>query len=209
VEDHGSGMSPEILSQALDPFFTTKEVGKGTGLGLPVAFGIIHAHQGFLTIDTALGKGTRARLYLPRLDEDDADDAKAPASCLATEPDNKPGRRILVVDDEEAVLDVVRRFLGIAGHVVVTATSGQAAMEMLARGESVDLIVLDLMIPREEGLANFRRFRQRLPDIPILLCTGLVHADQARQLLQDGAAELLRKPFRMNDLWQAVTKALK
>ena len=116
VEDHGSGMPPEILSQALDPFFTTKEVGKGTGLGLPVAFGIIHAHQGFLTIDTTLGEGTRARLYLPRLDEDDADDAIRSTSRPATEPEGMPGRRILVIDDEAAVLDVVGRFLGIAGH---------------------------------------------------------------------------------------------
>jgi len=208
VEDHGSGMPPEILSQAFDPFFTTKEVGKGTGLGLPVAFGIIHGHQGFLTIDTTLGEGTRARLYLPRLDEDDADDAIAPSGRPATELEGMPGRRILVIDDEAAVLDVVRRFLGIAGHVVVTTTSGQAAMELLTRGESVDLIILDLMIPREEGPINFRRFRERFPETPILLCTGLVQADQASQLLKEGAADLLRKPFRMNELWQAVNKAL-
>src|SRR5205085_1093775 len=67
VEDHGSGMAPEVLSQALDPFFTTKDVGQGTGLGLPVAFGIVHGHHGVLAIDTASGQGTKVGLYLPRL----------------------------------------------------------------------------------------------------------------------------------------------
>src|SRR5262249_54467960 len=67
VEDHGEGMPPEVLEQALDPFFTTKDVGQGTGLGLPVAFGIVHGHQGYLTIDTVPGEGTRVGLYLPRL----------------------------------------------------------------------------------------------------------------------------------------------
>ena len=208
VEDHGCGMSPEVLGQALDPFFTTKEVGQGTGLGLPVAFGIIHGHQGFMTIDTTIGQGTCARLYLPRLEEEAVGDVATPARGPIAPPGSVPGRRILVIDDEDAVLDVVGRFLGIAGHVVTTATSGQAAMDMLARGPGADLIILDLMIPREEGVANFQRFRQRYPRIPVLLCTGLVHADQASHLLEDGAADLLRKPFRMDDLWNAVNRAL-
>src|SRR5207248_6855567 len=72
VEDHGCGMSAEVLTQALDPFYTTKEVGQGTGLGLPVAFGIITGHQGFLTIDSEVGRGTCVRLYLPRLPHDSA-----------------------------------------------------------------------------------------------------------------------------------------
>lgn len=208
VEDHGCGMSAEVLGQALDPFFTTKEVGKGTGLGLPVAFGIIHGHQGFMTIDTTVGQGTRARIYLPRLDQEAAADAEAPGRGPTAQARDMPSRHILVVDDEDAVLDVVGRFLGIAGHVVTTATSGQAAMDMLARGPSAELIILDLMIPREEGLANFRRFRDRFPHIPILLCTGLVHAEEASHLLEAGAADLLRKPFRMDDLWNAVNRAL-
>lgn len=207
VEDHGTGMPADVLSQALDPFFTTKEVGQGTGLGLPVAFGIIHGHQGFLTIDTEVNKGTCVRLYLPRLRETQAKEDSGQAQVL--EPDNAPGRNILVIDDEAAVLDVVRRFLEIAGHHVVTATSGVEGMEIVNKGQAIDLVILDLMIPREEGAANFRRLRQRLPEVPVLLCTGLVHADQATQLLKEGAADLLRKPFRMNELWYSVNKALR
>jgi len=208
VEDHGSGMSADVLNQALDPFFTTKEVGQGTGLGLPVAFGIIHGHQGFLTIDTHIGQGTKVSLHLPRLKEKIAGSLEPQEEQQVREPDKPTNRRILVIDDEEAVLDVVRRFLVIAGHEVLIATTGSQGLEILDKVNAVDLIILDLMIPREEGAANFRRLRQRLPLTPILLCTGLVQEDQASILLRDGAADLLRKPFRMNQLWLAVNKAL-
>ncbi|HYT90884.1 MAG TPA: PAS domain S-box protein, partial [Gemmataceae bacterium] len=114
VADRGAGMSQEVLNQALDPFFTTKEVGQGTGLGLPVAFGIVHGHQGYLTIDSRPGKGTTVGLYLPRLVGpalgERATDFEA---GQILEPENLPPRDILVIDDEEAVLDVVRRFLEI------------------------------------------------------------------------------------------------
>ena len=103
---------------------------------------------------------------------------------------------------------MVRRFLEIAGHEVLTATSGSAGLEILERGQAVDVVLLDLMIPREEQAANFYRLRKFFPAVPIVLCTGLVQADEAAQLLRDGAADLLRKPFRMHELWSCVDKAL-
>jgi CheY-like chemotaxis protein len=113
-----------------------------------------------------------------------------------------------VVDDEEAVRDVVCRFLEIAGHQVVCVKNGAEALASL-RGEPLpDLVILDLMIPKEDGAANFRAIRAAHPQVPILLCTGLVQMDLAQQLLQEGAADLLRKPFRMNELWYMVNKAV-
>ena len=205
VEDKGTGMAPEVLSQALDPFFTTKEVGKGTGLGLPVAFGIVTGHQGYLTIASELGQGTRITLYLPRLLQHLPDPTTGNITVL--EPEASPQRNILVVDDEEAVQDVIRRFLEIAGHRVICARSGQQALAALA-DQSIDLIVLDWMIPKEDGRGNFHRLRQARPDLAVLLCTGLVDTDQAAELLKEGAVDLLRKPFRMNELWYAVNKSL-
>jgi PAS domain S-box-containing protein len=206
VEDQGCGMAPDVLSQALDPFFTTKDVGQGTGLGLPVAFGIMTGHQGFLTIDSRIDEGTCVRLYLPRLH-----DEAAPVSMLdgvpVLEPEIAPARHILVVDDEEAVTDVIRRFLAIAGHEVTCLTSGERAMEFLTEGRKVDLVILDLMIPREDGATNYRRLRARCPELPILLCTGLVHGNEASVLHETGAA-ILHKPFRMNELWHAVNSCL-
>jgi CheY-like chemotaxis protein len=208
VEDRGQGMTAEVLSQALDPFFTTKEVGQGTGLGLPVAFGIVHGHQGYLTIDTQPGRGTRVGLYLPRL----IGPVPAPhpdfEAGQVLEPEAGPRRTILVVDDEEAVLDVVRRFLEIAGHHVICTTTGQEAVTLLGGGRAVDLVILDLMIPREEGTTTCAALRQRRPGIPVLLCTGLLQTDPAPPLLKEPGVALLRKPFRMNELWYAVNQIL-
>jgi PAS domain S-box-containing protein len=213
VVDTGCGMSPEVLSQALDPFFTTKEVGRGTGLGLPLVFGIVHGHQGFLTIESVPGQGTCVALYLPRLAGPAAVGGPGAFEVgQVLEPESGPGRTILVVDDEEAVLDVVRRFLEIAGHTVLGAGTEKEALDLLGGGQAVDLIILDLMMPRAEGErsgdATFERLRQRFPGVPVLLCTGLLHTDKAPGLLQAGAAGLLRKPFRMNELWYAVAQAL-
>jgi PAS domain S-box-containing protein len=208
VQDEGEGMTAEVLTQALDPFFTTKEVGQGTGLGLPMVFGIVQGHQGFLTIDSAPGKGTCVGLYLPRL----LDRPVEPGPVLVgdaevLEPEQTPGQSILVVDDEEAVLDVVRRFLQIAGHRVQCATSGQEGLDQLAQG-TFDLVILDLMMAGENAAVTFQRIRQLCPRVPVLLCTGLAEAEPAPGLLGQPATGLIRKPFRMNELWYSVKQML-
>jgi two-component system, cell cycle sensor histidine kinase and response regulator CckA len=210
VEDQGCGMSTDVLNQSLDPFFTTKEVGQGTGLGLPMVFGIVQGHQGHLTIDSRPEHGTTVRIYLPRLVESadlDQPSILTPGADVS-EPELVKGRDIIVVDDEDAVLDVVRRFLQIAGHHVRTASSGHDALEMLSQREPVDLVILDLMMPREDAFITFQKFRQRRPGVPVLLCTGLPQADPAPALLRHPGVSLIRKPFRMNELWSAVKQAL-
>jgi CheY-like chemotaxis protein len=214
VQDTGTGMSPEVLAQALDPFFTTKEVGQGTGLGLPMVYGIVQGHQGHLTIDTAAGQGTCVGLYLPRLAEQPFEPPPRKPGVEpilmdeVVEPEPLPGRAILVIDDEESVLDVVRRSLEIAGHDVRCAASGQMGLDHLASGAPVDLIILDLMMPREDTQATFQKLRQAQPDVPVLLCTGLADAEPAPWLSEQTRTALLRKPFRMNELWYAVRPAL-
>jgi PAS domain S-box-containing protein len=209
VQDEGAGMSAEVLGQSLDPFFTTKEVGQGTGLGLPMVFGIVQGHQGYLTIDSEEGVGTRVGLYLPRMVDGPGPPAPVEArDAGAAEPAPAPARTILVIDDEEAVLDVVRRFLEIAGHRVVGATSGQEGLAHLAAGRSFDLVVLDLMMPREDAAATFAKVRLRCPGVPVLLCTGLAEAEPAPRLLREPGTALIRKPFRMSELWSAVRRAV-
>lgn len=203
VADQGCGMPAAVLNQALDPFFTTKEVGQGTGLGLPVAFGIVHGHQGYLAIATQEGEGTCVGIYLRRLELAEAPEPPR-RDAPVQDADIGAGMRVLVIDDEEAVLGVIRRFLEIAGHQVYAASSGARGLEQLAGGLAVDLVILDLMIPREDGGRTLATLRQHYPDLPVLLCTGLLQTDDASDLLGQGAAGLLRKPFRMNELWQAV-----
>jgi PAS domain S-box-containing protein len=209
VADQGCGMTTEVLGQSLDPFFTTKEVGKGTGLGLPMVFGIVQGHQGHLCIETAPGSGTCVGLYLPRLaDLGSRIETGRFEAGEVLEPENVQGRSILVADDEGAVQDVVRRFLELAGHQVTCVSSGREALEVVAKGRKVDLLILDLMMPREDGAKTFRQIRHDRPHLPVLLCTGLPEAEPTPDLLRSGAAGILRKPFRMNELWYAVNQAL-
>jgi PAS domain S-box-containing protein len=210
VEDHGCGMSPEVLSQALDPFFTTKDVGQGTGLGLPMVFGIVQGHQGYLVIDSLPAQGTRVTLYLPRPEKPAPVEleARQPLRPQVLEPEKTAGHSILVIDDEEAVLDVICRFLQIAGHRVTGATSGQQALDLLAGGLAVDLIILDLMMPREDPAVTFQRLKQRRPLVPVLVCTGMPLGDSSLGPLGQQSAGVIRKPFRMNELWYAVKHAL-
>jgi PAS domain S-box-containing protein len=209
VADQGIGMTAEVLGQALDPFFTTKDVGKGTGLGLPMVFGIVQGHQGHLHIETVPGRGTCIGLYLPRLaDRGATTETGRFEAGEVLEPENLPGRSILVADDEGAVQDVVRRFLELAGHQVTCVSSGREALEVVSEGRNVDLVILDLMMPREDGAITFRQIRRDRPHLPVLLCTGLPEVEPTPDLLQSGAAGILRKPFRMNELWYAVNQAL-
>jgi PAS domain S-box-containing protein len=209
VIDRGCGMTPEVRDQALDPFFTTKPVGSGTGLGLPMVFGIVRGHQGFLAVDTQPGQGTCMGIYLPRLTVTRTESAGTPfEGDQVVEPESVAGRHILVVDDEDAVLDVVRRFLEIAGHRVTCAATNNDALTFLSNGWPVDLVILDLMMPREEGANMFQVLRERHPQLPVLLCTGLLDADPAREVLESGSVHIIRKPFRMNELWYAVNQAL-
>jgi len=203
-------MTPEVLSRAIDPFFTTKEVGKGTGLGLSMIFGIVQGHHGCLTIKSKPGLGTQVAIYLPRLVDVPQPDVERQgfAGSQVLEPEVMPGKNILVIDDEQAVLDVVRRFLEIAGHKVQCATSSHQGLEILARLAPADLVILDLMMPGESSIATYQRIRQRRPNLPVLVCTGMPEGEQVPELLEAGAAGILRKPFRMNELWYAVSQAL-
>jgi CheY-like chemotaxis protein len=164
---------------------------------------------GHLSIDSIPGHGTSVKLYLPRGHVQTAKPGREPFEPgLELEPEQVLGREILVVDDEEAVQDVVRRFLEIAGHRVTCVSSGGAALDLVQSGQHFDLVILDLMMPREDGATTFARLRQRRPHLPVLLCTGLAQDDPVPQLLASGAAGLLRKPFRMNELWYSVKQAL-
>ena len=212
VQDDGAGMTAEILRQSLDPFFTTKEVGQGTGLGLPTVYGIVQAHHGYLTIDSEPGRGTTICVYLPRGAEQEVPaDAGPPAfggDDGVVEPETTPGRTILVLDDEEAVADVVRRFLEIAGHRVHCEMTSQAGMDRVGETGCIDLVILDLMMPSEDPRITFEALRRRCPGVPVLLCTGLAETPLVDQLLLQPDTALLRKPFRMHELWYAVKQLL-
>ena len=201
VADTGSGMPPEILDKALDPFFTTKPQGKGTGLGLPIVFGTVKAHQGNLEILSEVGKGTRVRMSFP---------ACKPASAepkSVVEPPPRPGPtalRILVVDDDDLLQHAVRRLLKNLGHMATSVAGGEAALAMIAAGFQPDLVILDMNMPGMDGAAALPRIRALCPHVPVLLATG--RADQAAIDLVESHAcvTLLPKPFDLQSLRQTL-----
>jgi PAS domain S-box-containing protein len=208
VIDRGAGMTQDVLNQALDPFFTTKAVGKGTGLGLPMVLGIVRGHQGFLSIESTPGLGTTVAVFLPRRPiESDSVEADFESGQIF-EPEKVPQHNILVIDDEDAVRDVMRRFLELAGHQVIAVADSQTALDLIEAGNAIDLVILDMMMPDEDGASVYQRLRARRPDLPILMCTDSPVSDPSISLTIPDQTKLIRKPFRMNELWYAVNEVL-
>ena len=203
VRDRGHGMSPEIMSRAFDPFFTTRPVGKGTGMGLSVAMAIVRDHLGFLTIESTLGSGTVVGVFLPRLLEHGEEDTPEDPSI---EPEPVRPARILVHDDEAAVLDVVRRYLEAAGHQVLGARDETEALELARGSDSIDMAIVDNVPSSLETGGLIGQILELRPQLPLLICTGQPLEDS---VIQPGSRQrVLRKPFRMNELGFAVQELL-
>jgi signal transduction histidine kinase len=194
VRDTGQGMPPEVLEKAVDPFFTTKPVGKGTGMGLPLVFGAMRAHGGTLELSSMEGKGTTVLLRFPV-----SGLAKAePASPVEGRP-HRP-RRILLVDDDELILAATPLGLTQMGHRVKVATSGPEALEMLEHGLAVDVVILDQNMPGLTGEETLARLRSLRPALPVLLSSGFLDPALETRLAQDVWVRVLSKPYSLPDL---------
>jgi len=204
VSDTGSGMTEEVLGRVFEPFFTTKPVGKGSGLGLSQVLGFAQQSGGGVRIDTRLGEGSSVKVFLPRA-------ASAPISVRPAEPRaaarSAPGRAgvILLVDDDSAVREITRAFLDEAGYEVVEAGSGGAALEILERGQAVDLLLVDFAMPGMNGVEVAKAVQARRPQLPRLFVTG--HADLTA-LKEVGEDLIVQKPFRQDELRQKIERVL-
>lgn len=166
IEDTGEGIPPEILDRVLEPFFTTKEVGKGTGLGLSMSHGVVKAHGGTLDIESVPGHGTVVRICLPRVPAP-LPPAPPPVASGSPEP-----LRVLVIDDDRDIRDLMRRILERHGHVPILAESGQQGLDALASPPPPDLVVLDQNMPGLTGAQTLARIRSTHPDLPVLIASG-------------------------------------
>jgi PAS domain S-box-containing protein len=199
VADTGTGMSPEILVRATEPFFSTKPFGKGTGLGLAQVYGIARQSRGALRIESREGEGTIVRLLLPRiagelLGDDGGDEAAAP-----TEPrEAAASARILVVDDDADVRAFLADILVTLGHQVETAESADAALASLAQA-APDLALLDFAMPGMNGAELARAARKLHPGLAIVFVTGFAESDQLEGAL-GGEVPVLKKPFGVEEL---------
>ena len=196
VADTGCGMSSEVLDKALDPFFTTKPQGKGTGLGLPIVFGTVKAHQGKMELLSDAGKGTTVRMHFPACER--GIEEPKPVVEAQSAPAAK-ALQVLVVDDDELLQHALRRLLKNLGHAATSVFGGEAALEMIEMGFRPDLVILDMNMPGMDGAVALPRIRALCPTVPVLLATG--RADQAAIDLVDNHAHvtLLPKPFDLEN----------
>lgn len=193
VTDTGTGMDGSVLARVTEPFFTTKEAGRGTGLGLAMARGFAEQSGGGLAIESAPGQGTGVSLWLPAAA---APPALPDAAAPVVERTGPASPRVLLVDDDPIVRDVLASSLEDAGYIVLQAESGAAALGLLGGGASADIIVSDLTMPVMDGLTVIRRAQEQVPNLPAVLLTG--YAGDGAALAVGGALSgsfsLLRKP---------------
>lgn len=205
VEDTGSGMDAETLRRAFDPFFTTKGPGEGTGLGLAVVHGIMQNHDGAVTVESKPGEGTTARLFFPTMEAPAPDEAPL---ALATE--DRFAGRVLLVDDEQAVLRVAEQFLLRQGYGVTACCGPGGALEILRTSTvGFDAVLTDLNMPQMTGTDFAAEVRRITPEIAIVLATGyLGDGTVERNAAAIGIEEIVTKPYTAMALGQAVHRAI-
>ena len=202
VTDTGIGMEPDVVERVFEPFFTTKPVGKGTGLGLSQIFGMVRQMDGGIVIDTAPGRGTTVTLYLPR-------DASMPVAVVpepvADEVTDTAVLSILVVEDDPRVLAATMGALEELGHQALSCDDPLSAPAMLERHPQVDLVISDVLMPRQTGPEMVAGLANRFPHLAVLFVTGFAGEATAEAF---GDHVLLRKPFTLGKLERAIGAAM-
>ncbi len=206
VSDTGEGMPPEIAEHVFEPFFTTKGVGKGTGMGLATVYGIVKQHEGLIQVYSEPGHGTVFRVYLPVSQSDTATNRLAE---VQEEPVRGGNETILLAEDEGLVRNMVAQVLRKAGYNVVTVKDGAEAIELFeTKGDSIDLFLLDVIMPKKSGRAVFDLVKAARPDALVLFSSGYSHNALGASSLPEEGYELIPKPHSPNDLLRKVRDLL-
>ncbi len=214
IIDSGTGIPEDLLHRIIDPFYTTKGPGKGIGLGLSQAYGVIRQHRGFLIIDSVLGAGTTVSILLPALSEELARDQapeKGPASSASSPESHPVDGCILVVEDSEIVRNAARDLLEATGYRVLVASSGEEGLEIFRdNDDSIDLVLSDLIMPGVSGREVCQRIRQMSPDVRLVMFSGYVDAPDIVAMQEQGLIDgFLQKPFNaqeMDELFRSLLK---
>lgn len=204
VSDTGEGMTDDTKARLWEPFFTTKPTGKGTGLGLATAYGIVKQSGGYIWVDSDPGQGATFRIYLPRID--------TRAESLAVSPNEPPPsgtEKLLVVEDDDMVRRVTQRSLIASGyHVLVASTGGEALLLAETNGYGFDLLVTDLIMPGMSGGELAERMRRMRPDLKVLFVSGYTDDMVVRHGVREGQTAFLQKPFTKDVLLRKVRAVL-
>jgi CheY-like chemotaxis protein len=203
VSDTGVGMDAKTQERIFEPFFSTKPRGRGTGLGLASAYGIIRNHNGAIHVTSSPGQGAAFTILLPAVEhEAESDITPAQEIALGTET-------ILLVDDEEMILAVATDLLETLGYRVITAKGGLSALSVYAdRGKEIDLVLLDLIMPDQSGKETFAQLKAMDPRVRVLLSSGYSLDDEAAAILQKGCKGFIQKPFDLEHLSNKIREVL-
>jgi len=204
VKDTGSCISPDTIQRIFDPYFTTKELGKGTGLGLAVVHGIVKSHNGDITVESN-SQGTAFHVYLPKIKDSD----KSVTAIASDAPIPTGTERILFVDDEPTIGKVAKQILEKLGYSVVVRASGIEALELFdAKPDQFDLAITDMTMPHLTGDQLAEKLIEIRPDIPIILCTGFSEKITEENACAMGIRKLVMKPIARQDLAKAVREVI-
>ncbi|MDY6903455.1 MAG: ATP-binding protein [Thermodesulfobacteriota bacterium] len=204
VYDTGIGIPPEIKDRIFDPFFTMKQPGEGTGLGLSVTHGIVANHGGVLTVDSEYGKWTEFSIFFPKVGSSEPELVEKKGQDLPGGDEN-----ILLVDDEVLMTDVGEKMLGRLGYNIIVTNSGHEALEVFSEDpDYFDLVITDMTMPYLTGVDLAKKLMEIRSDVPIILCTGfneLITPEKARNL---GIRKFIMKPFEMEKMAKAIRSAM-
>jgi CheY-like chemotaxis protein len=204
VRDNGTGMTPETSDHIFEPFFTTKEVGQGTGLGLAMLHGIVEQHAGKIEVSSEPGEGTTFRIYLPRSEVEFKDSEQVHLSEASGGSES-----ILVVEDEKAVRDLLAQLLESKGYHVLTADDGMQAIEQLESGaESIDLVILDVVMPKMQGTEVYEYIHKNHSGLPVIFSTGYSDSVLDPEFRDSSKIVLIQKPYSPAVLFTTVRKSL-
>ena len=202
VSDTGTGIPSGLVDKIFEPYFTTKEIGKGTGLGLAAVYGTTHEHGGSIEVESHEGVGTTFILRFPPAPGPPAARTQAPAEATG------PPLRVLAVDDEPAVLESVSGMLAQLGHVALTAGSASEAFQILSSVTAIDVVILDLVMPEMSGRKTLERIRELRPEVTVLLTSGYSEEPARERSRAHARGAFLHKPYRQAELARALAEAI-
>ncbi len=208
VIDNGCGMDDDIHSKLFDPFFSTKQTGRG--LGLPAVQGIMRGHGGAVFIEGKMDSGSRARIIFPALGKKSDETGKTEPAPVHRVTAAGRADLILVVDDEDVVRDLCMEFVRIAGFRVVGAEDGERGLEIFRKeSENLSCVLLDLSMPKMDGVTAFHEMKKINADIPVILCSGYSEEDAVRSFEGEKLAGFLQKPYKLDMLLEKLSSIVK
>jgi CheY-like chemotaxis protein len=206
VKDTGTGIDPRDLEKVFDPFYTTKEIDHGTGLGLASVLGIVQSYEGFIQVESELGRGSEFKVWLREYRGHTTEESDA--LRVGSAPSGR-GELVLVVDDEPAVRSVLGASIERFGYRVLLASDASSALRLFdEQPADIAAVVADIAMPRLDGFALASEIRRRRNDLPIVVMTAALNEEKRASFASLGVVEFLIKPFRTDALLRALDRVL-